>query len=290
MLILLALLWGLNFSAIKVALVDLPPLLLGALRFLLVALPAVWLLPRPTASWRHLAAYGAAMFAVQFSLLFAGMALGVGAGVASLLLQAQVFVTIALAMIYGREKPAPHQLLGIGLGALGLGGLVLAVGTTMPAMGLLLVLLAAVSWGVANTLSRRLLVGQAPLPLVAWGSLLSVPPVALCSLWFEGWDAWVVALANTKIEGWVALAYIAYVSTLAGFAIWAWMLRRYSASAVAPFTMLVPVFGLGFAVPMLGETVTGLKLAAAALVLAGVASVTWGHHIPFRFAMNRRKA
>lgn len=268
--------WGLNFSVIRVALVDIPPLLLGALRFALVAVPAVFLLPRPTAPWRHVAAYGLTMFALQFSLLFVGMSLGVGAGVASLLLQAQVFVTIALALWFGRERPSAHQLLGIALGTTGLAGLVLAAPGGTSVAGVALVLLAAAAWGVANTLSRRLLSGQAVIPLVAWGSLVSVVPVAALSLWLEGWPAWRSALAQARGPSWLAVAYIAYLSTLAGFAVWAAQLRRHPAAAVAPFTMLVPVFGLAFAAPMLGEPLTGLKLVAAALVLAGVAIAMWG--------------
>jgi O-acetylserine/cysteine efflux transporter len=280
MLLALAALWGLNFSVIKLALADLPPLLLGALRFLLVAVPAVFMLPRPTAPWRHIAAYGGTMFALQFTLLFAGMAMGVGAGTASLLLQAQVFVTIALAVAFGRERPSARQGLGVVLGALGIGGLLLAAMASTPSAGLVLVLLAAASWGVANTLSRRMLVGQSALPLVAWGSLVSVLPVLLASLWLEGWGTCVRALTHSRAETWAAVAYIAYVSTLGGFAVWARQLRRYPAAAVAPFSMLVPVFGMTFSVAMLGEPLALPQLAASALVVAGVAISSLGGRRP----------
>lgn len=284
----LTLVWGLNFSVIKIALLDFPPLLLGTLRFALVALPAVALLPRPTAPWRHVAAYGLTMFALQFSLLFAGLALGVGAGVASLLAQVQVFATMGLALWFGRERPAPHQWLGVTLGAAGIGGLVLAAPAGASAAGIACVLLAGLSWGVANTVSRRLLPGQAVLPLVAWGSLASVPPVATASLMLEGWPAWQAAFTHAHAAGWWAVAYIAYLSTLAGFALWAAQLRRHPAAAVAPFTMLVPVFGLLFAVPLLGEALTPLKLAAAVLVLLGVA-VTHGGRAFGRWLQGRHR-
>lgn len=271
--------WGLNFSVIKIALVDLPPLLLAALRFLFVAVPAVLLLPMPTAPVRHIAAYGLTMFAMQFAFLFAGMSLGVGAGVASLLLQFQVFVTIALALGFGRERPLLTQILGTLIAAGGLAALVASAPLDLSGLGLLLVLLAAVAWGVGNTLSRRLLAGQAVLPSVAWGSLVSVLPLAAASLWLEGWPAWKAAFAGSRPSTWAALAYVVYPSTLAGFSLWAYQLRRYPAAAVAPFTMMVPVFGLLFAALTVGEPLTSVKVTAAVVVLFGVGLCQWGQRL-----------
>lgn len=271
--------WGLNFSVIKIALADMPPLLLAAMRFLLVALPAVWLLPKPTVPVIHIAAYGLTMFAMQFALLFAGMSLGIGAGVASLLLQFQVFVTIALALGFGRERPSLWQVVGTVIAAGGLAGLVAGAPLDVPGVGLLLVLLAAVAWGVGNTLSRRLLSGQAVLPSVAWGSLVSVLPLAAASLWLEGWPAWRTAFVESRTSTWLALAYVVYPTTLAGFSLWAYQLRRYPAAAVAPFTMLVPVFGLLFAALTVGEPMTSAKVTAAVVVLLGVGLCQWGQQL-----------
>lgn len=271
--------WGLNFSVIKIALADMPPLLLAAMRFLMVALPAVWLLPKPTVPVSHIAAYGLTMFAMQFALLFAGMSLGIGAGVASLLLQFQVFVTIALALGFGRERPSLWQVVGTVIAAGGLAGLVAGAPLDVPSDGLLLVLLAAVAWGVGNTLSRRLLSGQAVLPSVAWGSLVSVLPLAAASLWLEGWPAWRTAFVGSRTSTWLALAYVVYPTTLAGFSLWAYQLRRYPAAAVAPFTMLVPVFGLLFAALTVGEPMTSAKVASAVVVLLGVGLCQWGQQL-----------
>jgi O-acetylserine/cysteine efflux transporter len=268
--------WGLNFSVIAIALRDVPPLMLGALRFTLVAFPAVFLLPKPTAPWRHVALYGLTMFALQFALLFVGMASGAGAGVASLALQFQVFVTMALALWFSRERPSAHQVVGAVIGAVGLAVLLLDQQVLSGGVGLAIVLLAAVCWGVANTLSRRLLSGQGALSLVAWGSLLSAPPIALASLWVEGPTAWAVALDRSGLATWVALAYIVYPTTLLGFAVWAWQLRIHPVASVAPFTLLVPVFGLLFAHLINGELISTQIAVAAALVLSGLAVNQWG--------------
>ena len=67
-----------------------------------------------------------------------------------------------------------------------------------------------------------------------------------------------------------AIAYVAWISTLLGFGIWGFLLRRYESSVVAPFSLLVPVFGLGFAALLLGEELTWRTVVAALLVVSGV--------------------
>jgi O-acetylserine/cysteine efflux transporter len=68
------------------------------------------------------------------------------------------------------------------------------------------------------------------------------------------------------------------VTTVFGFGAWGLLLRRYPASTVAPFSLLVPVFGMSSAALFLGESVSGLRWCAAALLVGGVAltSVTRG--------------
>jgi hypothetical protein len=89
---------GANFVPIKVALVEVPPFALAALRFLLAALPLVFFVRRPAMPWRYVIGYGFAIGAFQFGLLFLGMKLGMPAGLSSLVIQMQVFCTIGLAV------------------------------------------------------------------------------------------------------------------------------------------------------------------------------------------------
>jgi len=270
-LICLAAVWGLNFSVIEIALKEFPPLVLSTLRFFFVAFPAVFLLPRPSAAWRYVAYYGLAMFALQFAFLFTGMALGASAGLASLALQAQVFATIALSFLIGRERPGSHQVVGAAVGCIGIFVLVQAVSDRGSIAGLYFVLLAAICWGFGNILTRHFLRDQAVLPLVAWGSLISVPAVALASLYFEGLTAWQSALRGSGLTSWLCLAYVVYPTTLIGFSIWAQQLRRHTAASVAPYSMLVPVFGMTFASLISKQALPPLVIVSAVLVLAGIA-------------------
>ena len=99
--------WGLNFVAIKWGLEGIPPLLLGALRFVGVVFPAILLVPRPAMPWRWLLAYGGAISLGQFAFLFCAMKFGMPAGMASLVLQSQVVFTLLFAMIWLESAGSP---------------------------------------------------------------------------------------------------------------------------------------------------------------------------------------
>lgn len=267
--------WGTNFVAIKLALHDLPPLLLCALRFLFVSLPLVFILPRPAIAWRQLLLYGLTMFALQFSFMFLGMKLGVSAGLASVMLQLQVFVTLALSAVFLRERITTLQISGSLIAVAGFVVVAAHSGGDVSLVGLACVLLAAVSWGYGNFMSRGL--GKVnPLALVVWGGLVVPLPMGLASLAFEGPAVVRQSLTHVGPTAVLALAFIVYVSTHVGYSLWSWLLARHPASTVTPFALLVPVFGLLSSSLALGETLPAWKMQAAALVIAGLALNVFG--------------
>lgn len=267
--------WGSNFVAIKLALVDLPPLLLCAVRFVFVSLPLVFFLPRPAISWRQLLTYGCTMFAAQFAFMFLGMKLGMPAGLASLVLQFQVFVSLALSVVMLGERVSAVQVGGALVAAVGFVIVAFHTGGDVTVTGLVCVLLAAVSWAFANVTSRRL--GKVnPLALVVWGGLVVPLPMGLASLVFEGREAIWLGLTQAGAAAWLSVVYTVYLSTLVAYSMWSWLLSHYPASAVTPFTLLVPVLGMVSSALFLGEPLPGWKLQAAALVLGGLVLCVFG--------------
>ncbi|MBP2230630.1 O-acetylserine/cysteine efflux transporter [Azospirillum agricola] len=264
--------WGVNFVAIKLGLRDLPPFLFTSLRFMLASLPVLALGMRagPPIPWRYVVGIGVPLGAVQFPLLFLGMDVGMPAGLASLVLQSQAFFTALFAVFALGDRPGPRQIAGMLLAFAGIGLIATEMPTGDSLLGLLLTLAAAASWGLANIVMKK---AKAPdlFRMMAWVSL--IPPLPLLALSFlaEGPDRIAHAFANLTWVGIGALVYIAAGATLFGFAAWGFLMRHYPASLVAPFSLLVPLFGMSSSALLLGETFTALKLAGGLLVFCGLA-------------------
>lgn len=269
--------WGTNFVVIKLALGHMPPLLFATLRFALAVLPAIFFLPRPAVPWRNLAAYGLLIGVGQFGLLFVALNGHISPGLASLVIQVQVFFTIALAMRLSGERLQRLQWLALALATGGIAIIVLHTdgGTTL--LGLGLILLAAMSWAGGNIVSRK--AGRVNMvSYVVWSSAFAVPPLAVLCLATEGWDAVATGLRDANATTWAAVAWQAWGNSLFGYAAWGWLLARYPAATVTPMALLVPLFGMGSSALWLGESLPGWKLTAAALVMGGLAlNLLWPH-------------
>jgi len=262
--------WGVNFVVIQVALKEVPPLLLTFLRFFFATFPAVFFLKRPkNTSWKMLFFYSVTMFVLDFSLLFSGMYVGVSSGIASLSLQTQVFFTAILAVIFMKEKMTLAKTVGA---VVAFGGIIFVgfhTGGDVNLVGLLLVEGAALSWAMGNLFSKH--IGQVDmLSLVVWGSLISLPFLLGFSFIFEShlWTLRTITHLSWLSIG--AIAYLVYPVTLFGFAIWSFLLSRYPATTVAPFTLLVPVVGFSASAILVGEALPVWKLIAACLIVTGL--------------------
>lgn len=269
--------WGTNFVVIKVALGHLPPLLFAALRFTLALLPAMLFLPRPAVPWRNLATYGVLIGVGQFGLLYVAMHGHISPGLASLVIQTQVFFTIGLSMRLAGERLRGFQWFALLLASAGIGVIVLHTDGTTTVLGLALVLVAALSWAGGNMAAKQ----AAPanmLGYVVWSSAFAVPPLLALSLAFEGWDAMASGVRQADAATWAAVAWQAWGNTLFGYAAWGWLLARHPAATITPMALLVPLFGMGASAAWLAEPLPAWKLGAAALVMAGLAlNLLWPH-------------
>lgn len=267
--------WGTNFVVIKVALHALPPLLLAVLRFSLALLPAALFIPRPAVPWRQLAAYGVLIGAGQFGLLYLAMNGQIAPGLASLVIQTQVFFTIGLAMMADGERVRTFQWAALTLATAGIGVIAAHTGGDTTLLGLGSVLLAASSWACGNQVARRM--GRVQmLGVVVWSSAFALPPLLALSLLVEGPERMAQGLAAADAGVWAAVVWQAAGNTLFGYAAWGWLMSRHPAATIAPMALLVPVFGMGASALILGEGLPPWKLGAAALVLSGLALNLFG--------------
>ncbi|PTQ13221.1 EamA family transporter [Sphingomonas oleivorans] len=262
--------WGTNFVVIRAALDELPPLLFATLRFTLALLPAAFFIKRPAVTWRSLAAYGLLIGFGQFGLLYIAMNGHISPGLASLVVQVQIFFTIALSMWLSGERIRPFQLLALLLATVGIGVIMLHSDRTTTPFGLGLVLIAAMSWAGGNQVAKASGATNM-LAFVIWASLFSIPPLLIGSLVLEGPAVIGAALAHAGPGAWLAVLWQSVGNTLFGYAAWGWLLARHPAATITPSAMLVPIFGMGASALLLAEPLPGWKLAAAALVMSGLA-------------------
>lgn len=272
---LVVVIWGLNFVVIKVGLHQMPPLLLAGLRFLLVAFPAIFFLPRPKVPLRLLLGYGLTISFGQFAFLFYALNVGMPAGLASLVLQAQAFFTIIIGAITFGERMQARQTAGMCLAIVGLLVLVKSSfsGEQVALFGFMLTLAAALSWACGNIFNKKIMQHpQRPgvMSLVAWSALVPVLPFMLASYLLEGPQAMAQSLAHISLSTVLALCYLAYGASIIGYGIWGALLGRYETWRVAPLSLLVPVFGIASTALLLGERLSALQLAGAVLIMAGL--------------------
>jgi O-acetylserine/cysteine efflux transporter len=277
--------WGTNFVVAKVALRAFPPFLFVLLRFVFCAVPFAFLLPRPRTPWRWLALYGGFLGAGQFGLLFYAMRESISPGLASLVIQAQVFFTIALSAWLFRERVTAMAVAGCTIAVAGFALIASRLDASATPVGVAMVLGAALSWAIANIAGKKAVAqGQAAftmLPFIAWASLFAIPPLLFLTLALEGPQAAWNAMRAASGWDWIAVAWQVVGNTLFGFGVWSFLLGRYDAAVVSPWALLIPVFGMASSALLLGEPLPAWKVAGAALVLAGLAIIVF-------FGMRRR--
>lgn len=275
--------WGTNFVVIKYALGDLPPLLFAALRFSMALVPALFFLRRPAVGLGNLALYGLLIGVGQFGLLYIAMNGHISPGIASLVVQTQVFFTIGLSMRLNGERVRPFQWLALLLATVGVLNILQHTDGTTTALGLALVLLAAFSWAGGNMAAKQ---GNpaSMLAYVVWSSAFAILPLFALAFAFEGADAIAAGLRRADLATWAAVAWQAWGNTLFGYVAWGWLLARHPAATITPMALLVPVFGMGASALLLGEALPAWKLVSAALVMAGLALNLLWPRLRARFA------
>ena len=212
---------------------------------------------------------GLTLFAGQFLMQFFAIANGMPPGLASIVVQTQAFFTILFVALALQERPRPGQVAGIVLAFGGLGLIALTIGGDLSAVGFLLALGSAISWGIGNVLLKRV-GGVDMLSLIVWLSVVPPIPSLVLSVLLDG-PRGLGALVRTTWLGLAAALYLGVVATVLAYAIWGRLLRRYPAATVTPFALLAPIVGAYSSSVIFGERFGGRRLAGMTLVLLGVA-------------------
>jgi len=276
--LLVTLIWGTNFVLIRYALDELPAFTLATLRFTLVVIPLIFFLPKPQVTWRALAAYGLAIGCGQFGLLFWAMQNNISAGLASLIIQMQVFFTIFISAFLLNERISFHQSLSLLICFVGLFLIIVFTSGQTTTLGIGVTMLAALSWAIGNIVVER--IGPINmLPFIIWSSLFSVPPLLVMTFIIEGPTYALNAIQSAGGRSWLVIVWQALGNTIIGYGLWNILLRKYPATMVTPWALLVPVFGIGSAWLLLSEPLPWWKLLACSLIFIGLIWNGFGNKI-----------
>jgi O-acetylserine/cysteine efflux transporter len=273
--------WGTNFVLIRMGLDSFAPFTFAALRYTFSALPFMFFIRRPAVPWRTLAAFGLLIGVGQFGLLFRAMHGDISPGLASLVIQVQVFFTMALAALLHRERLRALQWPAFALGVAGLALVAshAAAGSGVTVVGVALVVCGAACWAVGNLVARS--AGRIDaLAFMVWSSPFAAVPLWGIALVQSGAPAIGQQIAHAGPVAWAVVAWQAIGNTLFGYGAWNWLLARHPAATVTPTALLVPVFGMTASAWWLSESLPGWKLGAAALVLGGLLLNLWAVRRP----------
>jgi O-acetylserine/cysteine efflux transporter len=270
--------WGFNLVFIKLGVSEIPPLFLCFIRSFLASTPAIFFIKRPNTPFRKVLCYGLVMFTLQFSFLFVGIRIGVSPGLASLVLQLQVFFTAILGFFFFQETIHRRLIFGALVAFMGIGLVFVHLNGETTLLGILLVLAASLSWAAGNAISKW--VGRVNmLSLVVWGNFIAWPPLLLLSFILDGKEKIACVFECPTLLSVASILYVSYLSTLFAFTAWSWLLHHHPLAKIAPFALLIPVFAIAGSVLFLGEPLQNWKILAASLVILGLCINIFGHRL-----------
>lgn len=258
--------WGSNFVVMKNTVEVIPPLMLATLRFFFTLFPALLFIKRPRVNVFNLMGYGVSIGVIQFGVLYEAINGHITPGLASLVVQSQAFFTVGFSIYFTGERVQRVQWYALILGLLGMAIIVFHADAETSELGLLMTILASLGWSFGNMFSKRAH-GVQMLSYVVWSSAFSVPILLMLSIYVEGAESFESHLAALNWQSWSAVLWQSWANSLFGYGVWGWMLARYSAATISPFSLLVPIFGMASSALWLGESLPAWKIIAAVIIV-----------------------
>ncbi|SDG54084.1 EamA family transporter [Pseudomonas abietaniphila] len=267
--------WGLNFSVIKLGLTTVDPFILAGIRFTLCALPAIFFIPKPDVPWRYIVGYGLVFGVGLWGVVNLGIQSGLSAGIASLVLQLSAFFTLLLGARVLREKLSRYQIAGMGIASCGLLSILTIADGTVTSAGLMLVLLGALAWSVANVINKKARTTQV-FAFLVWSSAFSPIPLFALDYAVNGSVGYRALVSQIDARAVLSILFQVYPNTLFGYWVWNSLMKRYPVSTVAPLSLLVPVFGLVGSAVIFNEQLSLNKVIAVLLIVSGLGVGLYG--------------
>lgn len=276
--VLITAIWGVNFSVIKLGLATVDPFILAGIRFSLCALPAIFFIRKPDVPWRYIIGYGLVFGIGLWGMVNLGIKAGLSAGIASLVLQFSAFFTLLLGGWVFKEALTRFQVLGMLIALAGLLCIIMISDGSVSLPGVLLVLVGAVSWSVANIINKKTSTKDV-FGFLVWSSAFSPIPLFALDYAVNGSAGYTTFVNQVDTTAVLSILFQVYPNTLFAYWIWNSLLKTYPVSTVAPLSLLVPIFGMFGSVFLFNESVPPSKVLAVVLIVLGLAVGLYGQRI-----------
>jgi O-acetylserine/cysteine efflux transporter len=263
-------LWGCNFVAVKIAVTDVPPYFVTAMRFACLAILLSPFLRVPRKHFTDIIGYALIMGVGHFSIMFYAIQF-LDISTTGIVLQLGTPFVVLLAWLMLKETFGIYRMAGM---ALAFTGIVILIGvptTGVDVPSLMILVVAAFMWALGSIRAKQL-AGVSTFSLIAWMGLI-VAPVALGLSFLTEADQF-VRLENAPPRFWYGFVYMTLASSIAGYGLWYWLLGRYDVTAVAPYNLLVPLIAVTSGVTIMGDELTLTKLIGGGMILGGVTLIT----------------
>jgi len=262
-------LWGLNFVALKIAVLSLPPIFLAGLRFFLISIPWIFFVQKPKVSKRQFFTLPITLGVLQYSLLYYGMSTGLSAGLSAVILQTQSFFTVIMSSILMKEKLRLNETFGLLIGMLGVIILLINNDGDFKIEAVLIILAAAISWGIANIQLKNL--GNVNMvSFLIWISPIAAILLFIISFILEYDSVLKIDFSNLEIKIFLSIFYTAYLSTVIGFTMWQYLLNKYKSVQITPYGLLIPVTGSIFGYIILSEVLEIYQIISGIIIIIGL--------------------
>lgn len=274
----ITLIWGMNFSFIKLGLTSLDPFMLAGWRFLLCVIPLIFFIKKPNVKMVYLVSYGLLFGVGLWGMVSVGIYFGISAGMASLVFQISVFFTIILSYFFLGETMNNIRKFAFVLALFGVGLIITVTDGSVTILGLTFVLIGAMAWAITNIILKKAEVKEV-FSFIVWSSLFSPIPLFILAYITQGETVYIDFFENLDTYGVLSILFQAYPTTLLGYFVWNSLLKKYSVSIVTPITLLVPIFGLLSSYIIFDESISQIKILACIIIVLALGINTFGTRI-----------
>ncbi|WCN07737.1 EamA family transporter [Marinomonas mediterranea] len=276
--IIIPLIWGFNFVVIRWGAEHMDPVMMTCLRFTFTALPLVFFLKRPNVPMSMIALHGLLFGIGMWGMVNVAVALGMPAGLSSILLQSAVFMTLIMAVLFFKERLPTVKSIGIFVAFIGFLLVVIFRGEAVPVAGIILIFVAAISWTGCNAIIR-IYKPNRPISFIVWSSVfVPVPTLVLAAIQQYASFGMIdihQLIPIPSLNGWLSIVFQSLITTIIGYGLWTWAIMRYGLGNVAPYSLLVPVSGLFFGWAIYEEALSSMEVIGSSTILAGLAILSY---------------